>query len=53
MRRIPSAMTEAAKLDGAGEWKIFSSVYIPPVKSVIYSVAIRVHRDLEHGGAAC
>ncbi|MBC8533169.1 carbohydrate ABC transporter permease [Yeguia hominis] len=45
MRRIPSAMTEAAKLDGAGEWKIFSSVYIPLCKSVIYSVAILVFID--------
>ena len=38
-------MTEAAKLDGAGEWKIFSSVYIPLCKSVIYSVAILVFID--------
>ena len=36
MRRIPSAMVEAAKLDGAGEWQIFTGVY----------------RLLEHGGTA-
>lgn len=45
MRRIPSAMIEAAKLDGCGEWKIFTKICIPLCKSTIYSVAILVFID--------
>lgn len=45
MRRIPSSIIEAAKLDGCGEWKIFTKICIPLCKSVIYSVAILVFID--------
>jgi multiple sugar transport system permease protein len=45
MRRIPSSMIEAAKLDGAGEWKIFTKICVPQCRSTIYSVAILVFID--------
>lgn len=45
MRRIPSAVVEAAKLDGAGEFQIFSRIFIPLSKGTIYSVAILVFID--------
>lgn len=45
MRRIPSAMIEAAKLDGAGEWQIFMQICVPQCRGTIYSVAILVFID--------
>lgn len=45
MRRIPSAMLEAAKLDGCGEFQIFTRICVPLCKGVIYSVAILVFID--------
>ncbi len=45
MKRIPSSIVEAAKLDGAGEIKIFTSIYLPLCKSTLYSVAILVFID--------
>jgi len=45
MRRIPSAMIEAAKLDGAGEFQIFAHVCVPLCGSTIFSVAILVFID--------
>lgn len=45
MRRIPSALIEAAKLDGANEWQIFSRVCIPQCRSALYSIAILVFID--------
>jgi multiple sugar transport system permease protein len=45
MRRIPSAIIEAAKLDGAGEWQIFTRICIPQCRSTVYSVAILVFID--------
>ena len=45
MRRIPSAYVEAAKIDGAGEWKIFSRIYMPLCKGAIVSVALLVFID--------
>ena len=45
MRRIPIAMIEAAKLDGAGELQIFFRICMPMSKSIIYSVAILVFID--------
>ena len=45
MRRIPIAMTEAAKLDGANEFQIFTKIFIPLCKSTIFSVAILVFID--------
>ena len=45
MRRIPSAMIEAAQIDGAGEWQIFQRVCLPLCKGSIASVAILVFID--------
>ena len=45
MRRIPSSVTEAAKLDGAGEHQIFFRIFLPLCQSVLYSVAILVFLD--------
>ena len=45
MKRIPSAIVEAAKLDGAGEWQIFSKIYMPMCRATLYSVAILVFID--------
>ena len=45
MKRIPSAIIEAAKLDGAGEWQIFSKIYMPMCRATLYSVAILVFID--------
>ena len=45
MRRIPTAMVEAAKLDGANEFQIFSRIFMPLTKGTIYSVIILVFID--------
>lgn len=45
MRRIPHSLIEAAKLDGAGEWKIFRHICVPMSSSIIYSVAILIFID--------
>ena len=45
MRRIPNAVVEAAKLDGASEWQIFTLIYMPLCRSTLYSVAILVFID--------
>lgn len=45
MRRIPGSLIEAAKLDGAGEWHIFTKICLPQCRSAIYSIAILVFID--------
>ncbi|MGN1315383.1 MAG: carbohydrate ABC transporter permease [Lachnospiraceae bacterium] len=45
MRRIPSSMFEAAKIDGAGEWQIFGKICLPLCKGALSSVAILVFID--------
>lgn len=45
MRRIPSSYIEAAQIDGAGEWQIFTKVCVPLCKSCLFSVAILVFID--------
>ena len=45
MRRIPKVMIEAAELDGAGEWDIFSRVCLPLCKGSLVSVAMLVFID--------
>ncbi|MEE3393513.1 MAG: carbohydrate ABC transporter permease [Lachnospiraceae bacterium] len=45
MRRIPNSLIEAAKLDGANEWQIFTRVSVPLCKEAIASVAILVFID--------
>lgn len=45
MRRIPTAVIEAAKLDGAGEWQIFARICAPMARSITVSVMILVLID--------
>lgn len=40
MRRIPEALIEAAKIDGASEWIIFTKICLPQCKGAIFSIAI-------------
>ena len=45
MRRIPFSLIEAAKVDGAGEWEIFTKICLPECRSALYSIAILVFID--------
>ena len=45
MRRIPYAQIEAAKVDGASEWQIFTRICLPQCRSALYSIAILVFID--------
>ena len=45
MKRIPKSIIEAAKVDGAGEWKIFIKICLPLCKGAVYSVAILIFID--------
>ena len=45
MRRIPNSLIEAAKLDGAGEWQIFTRICLPQCRSALYSITILVFID--------
>ena len=45
MRRIPSSLIEAAKLDGSSEWQGFTDICLPQCRSALYSVAILVFID--------
>ena len=42
---VPDALIEAAQIDGAGEWKLFTKVAMPICKGAIYSCAILVFID--------
>lgn len=45
MKRIPNSIIEAAEMDGAGEWKIYSKICMPLCKGAICSAAILVFID--------
>lgn len=45
MRRIPYSLIEAAKIDGAGEWQIFTKICLPQCRAALYSIAILVFID--------
>ena len=45
MKRIPVPLIEAAKIDGASEWQIFSKICVPICKGMITSCAILVFID--------
>ncbi len=45
MKRIPPSLIEAAKMDGAGEWKVFTRVCFPLCKSILYATGILVFID--------
>jgi len=40
MDQIPTSLSEAAKIDGASEWKIFLKIIIPNIKPAIGTAAI-------------
>lgn len=45
MRRVPASLIEAAKLDGAGEWQIFTGICLPQCRAALYSIAMLVFID--------
>lgn len=45
MKRIPVPLLEAARIDGANEWQVFSKVCVPICKGIIMSCAILVFID--------
>ena len=45
MRRIPYSLIEAAKVDGANEWQIFTKICLPQCRSALFSIAILVFID--------
>ena len=45
MRRIPVSVLEAARIDGANEWSIFTNVAMPLCKGGIVSIAILIFID--------
>ena len=45
MRRIPYSLIESARVDGAGEWQIFTRICLPQCRSALYSIAILVFID--------
>ena len=45
MRRIPVGVIEAAEIDGAGEFQIFTMISLPLCKSAVCSAAILVFID--------
>jgi len=45
MKRIPAPLLEAARIDGANEWQVFSKVCVPICKGIITSCAILVFID--------
>ena len=45
MKRVPKELTEAAEIDGAGEWDIFSKIQLPLCKGGIASITILVFFD--------
>lgn len=45
MKRIPGSIMEAARIDGANEWQLFSKICLPISKSIITTCAILVFID--------
>ncbi len=45
MRRIPASLIEAALIDGASEWQIFTKICLPQCRSALYSIVILVFID--------
>ncbi len=45
IRRIPGEVMEAASIDGASEWQIFTQICVPLCKSGLISIAILVFID--------
>ena len=45
MRQIPSAYIEAAKIDGAGEWQIFTKIVLPNCRNAVFAMSILLFID--------
>ena len=45
MKRIPASLMEAARIDGASEWQVFSKICVPICSGIITSCAILVFID--------
>ena len=45
MRRIPRSIYEAAEIDGAGEWEIFTKICLPNCRGGLASIAILIFID--------
>ncbi len=45
MKRIPDEIIEAARIDGAGEWRVFINICVPLIKGALFSAAILVFVD--------
>ena len=45
MRQIPHVQVEAAKLDGAGEWRIFTRICLPQCRAVLWAVAMLIFAE--------
>lgn len=45
MRRIPKSIYEAAEIDGAGEWEIFTKICLPNCRGGLASIAILLFID--------
>ncbi len=45
MKRIPTSLLEAAFIDGASEWQVFTQICLPQCRSALYSIAILVFID--------
>lgn len=45
MRRIPYSLYEAASIDGAGEWQIFTQICMPICRGGLASIAILIFID--------
>lgn len=45
MKRIPTGIIEAAKVDGAGEFRIFWNICVPLCKGALFSAGILVFVD--------
>lgn len=45
MRQIPAGYIEAAKLDGATEWQIFTNIALPMCKNAIFALTILLFID--------
>lgn len=46
MEQIPDALLEAARIDGASEWKVFYKVALPQVKPALLTLLIFSFQDL-------
>ena len=45
IKNIPVSVIEAAQIDGAGEWQIFSKICMPLCRSGIFSIAMLIFID--------